>query len=354
MTMKKILFAVIVVGIVGAVVLLSKNGKSSAPATQGGPAPSKGLSAEVVVVNDTTLEENISVLGTLYANEEVELASEVAGRLVKINFQEGQFVKKGQLLFKLDDSELQGRLRILEARRNFVNSSVARMEALYKAEAVSREEYENELNSLEVLDAEIDLIKVQIEKTGIIAPFDGKTGIRRISQGAYVSPNTTLVNLEDMGDVKVEFAVPEKYSSKIKPGDKITFTVENNQRTYKAVVNVVDPKIDRTTRSLFVRAKADNPDFELVPGSSASIEVALGSKTKSLIVPSQSLIPNLSGYSVFVVQNGKAVQTSVTIGIRTSNSVQVISGLTKGDTVMTTNLLRVKEGLVINSIVAND
>lgn len=350
--MKKVLVLAAIVVTGGLIFFMTRNGKSEAPVVA--TAPSKGLTAEVILVKDTTLEEKVNVLGTLYANEEVDLASEVTGRLVRINFQEGQLVKKGQLLFKLDDSELQGRLKILEARRDFVNSSVKRMEALYKAEAVSREEYENELNSLEVLDAEIDLLQVQIGKTGIYAPFDGKTGIRRISQGAYITPNTPLVNLEDMGKMKVEFPLPEKYASRIKPGDRISFTVENDTKTYEATVHVVDPKIDQSTRSLFVRAMAANPGYMLVPGSSASIVVPLGGQGKTLLVPSQALIPSLSGYSVFIVKNGKANQVNVSIGIRTSNSVQVLSGLARGDSVMVTNLLRVKEGLEINPVIAND
>lgn len=318
------------------------------------PVANKGLPAEVFVVRDTLVEEKINILGTLFANEEVEVASEVSGRLVKINFAEGQLVKKGQLLFKLDDSELQGQLKILEARKNFVNSSVKRMESLFNAEAVSREEYETELNSLEVLDAQIALLKVQIEKTAITAPFDGKTGIRRISQGAYVSPNTSLVNLEDLRKVKVEFALPEKYASKIKPGHKIVFSVENDSKTYEATVHVVDPKIDRTTRSLFIRAMANNNDFKLVPGSSASITMALGGEENSLMIPSQSLIPSLTGYSVYMLKNSEARQVPVTIGLRTNRAVQLTSGLSMGDTIMTTNLLRVKEGLLIDPVIANN
>ncbi len=352
--MKKILIIVVLVLIGGLIFFFTRNGKGEVSTPTVAQSASKGLAAEVILVKDTTLEERVNVLGTIYANEEVEVASEVAGRLMKINFSEGQLVKKGQVLFKLDDSELMGQLKILQARKEFVNSSVKRMAALFEAEAVSREEYENELNGQEVLDAQIDLLRIQIGKTSIQAPFDGKTGIRRISPGAYVNPNTTLVHLEDMGKVKVEFPLPEKYASQINPGDKISFTVENDTKTFEGTVSVVDPKIDQTTRSLFVRAISTNQDFKLVPGSSASVTVPIGGKENTLLVPSQALIPNLSGYTVYVVKNGKSVQTAVTVGLRTSNSVQITGGLSKGDTVMITNLLRVKEGLVIDAIVAND
>lgn len=352
--MKKVLIFIVLVVFGGLIFFLTRSGKSGTNSANPAGSAAAGLKAEVVIVSDTVLEEKIAVLGTLFANEEVEVSSEVAGRLVGINFSEGQFVKKGQVLFKLDDSELQGQLKILEARKSYVSSSVKRMEALYRAEAVSREEYENELNSQEVLDAQIDLLKIQIDKTGITAPFDGKTGIRRISQGAYVNPNTPLVNLEDLGKIKVEFALPEKYASKIKPGQRISFTVENDARAYDATVHVVDPKIDPNTRSLFVRAMAENRDFRLVPGASASISVSLGGQENTLIVPSQALIPNLSGYSVYAIREGQARQVPVTIGLRTNNAVQILAGLSKGDTVMTTNLLRVKEGLQIDPVIAND
>jgi membrane fusion protein (multidrug efflux system) len=169
-------------------------------------AASKSISAEIYVVKDTTIDENMDVLGSLVANERVELVSESAKRLMRINFREGAHVNKGQLLFKLDDADLQARLKKLHAQRRLIASDEARTAALLKVEGVSKQEYERVAGSIESIDADIELIEVEIGKTQIRAPFSGKTGIRKVSEGAFVTQNTPLVTIEDINQVKVPTA----------------------------------------------------------------------------------------------------------------------------------------------------
>jgi membrane fusion protein (multidrug efflux system) len=313
-------------------------------------AANKPIGAEVYIVKDTTLQERLNVLGSLVANERVQIVSESARRLIKINFQEGSYVKKGQLLFKLDDAGLQAQLKKLYAQRKLVANDEQRTAALLKLEGVSKQEYERVAGSIESIDADIEYVKVEIAQTEIRAPFNGKTGIRKVSEGAFVTQNMPLVTLEDINLIKVEFAVPEKYANSVGLNQQVNFRVENSNKPYTATIKVIEPYIDQNTRSLFIRAVASNEDRKLLPGSSATIEVALSEIPNTVMIPSIALIPSLEGNSVLTIENGKATKTNVEVGLRTNTSVQIIKGLQPGDSVMTTNILRAKPGIPVQAI----
>ncbi|QHT66857.1 efflux RND transporter periplasmic adaptor subunit [Rhodocytophaga rosea] len=315
-----------------------------------GAATNKPIGAEVYIVKDTTLQEKLNVLGSLVANERVQIVSESARRLIKINFQEGSYVQKGQLLFKLDDAGLQAQLKKLYAQRKLVANDEQRTAALLKLEGVSKQEYERVAGSIESIDADIEYVKVEIAQTEIRAPFGGKTGIRKVSEGAFVTQNMPLVTLEDINLIKVEFAVPEKYANSIGINQQINFRVENSDKLYQATVKVIEPYVDQNTRSLFIRAIANNEDKKLLPGSSATVEVSLNEIRNTVMIPSKALIPSLEGNSVLTIENGKAAKTIVEVGLRTSMSVQITKGLQPGDSVMTTNILRAKPGIAVQAI----
>ena len=314
------------------------------------PAGLQSIKAEVYVVKDTSIREEVRLVGSVVANEEVQIVSEQARRLVRINFPDGATVRKGQLLFKLDDADLRAQLKKLTAQRKLSSGEEFRSASLLKLEGISKQEYERVASSIEVLDAEIEAVRVQLDKTEIRAPFNGKTGIRRVSEGAFVQPNLPLVTLEDINRVKIEFAVPEKYASRVQPGQEIHFTVENSDKTYAAKVAVIEPKIDLNTRSLFIQAVADNRAGELVPGASAMIGLDLSAIEHTVLIPTRALIPGLDNNSVLLVRNGKAEKAKVETGLRTSRSVQVTSGLAFGDTIMTTNILRAKPGIPVQAV----
>lgn len=312
----------------------------------------KPIGAEVYVVKDTTLQEKLNVLGSLVANERVQIVSESARRLIKINFQEGSYVRKGQLLFKLDDAGLQAQLKKLYAQRKLIANDEQRTAALLKMEGVSRQEYERAAGSVESIDADIEYTKVEIAQTEIRAPFSGKTGIRKVSEGAFVTQNMPLVTLEDISLIKIEFAVPEKYANSVGLNQPVNFQVENSDQLYKATIKVIEPYVDQNTRSLFIRAIAGNGDKKLLPGSSATVEVALNQIPNTVMIPSKALIPSLEGNSVLTIEHGKAVKTNVEVGLRTNTSVQITKGLQPGDSVMTTNILRAKPGVSIQAVVS--
>jgi len=331
--------------ILGVLFLSSCSSKKIEPGGQkGGP---KAVMVNGMVVQKRLLENKILATGSLEANEEVQLRSETPGRIVSINFEEGSFVKKDQLLIKINDQELQAQLKKLQLEESLAKDDVYRKEKLLEMKAVSQEEYDKSANQLGIVKAEIELIKSQIAKTEIYAPFSGMIGLRHVSPGEYVSSTTPVALLIQDDPIKIEFSIPEKYREKVKKGTLIKFRVEGADSTFTGKVFAIEPKVDPSTRNVTLRAMCPNTRNILVPGSFAKVVIVLESIAEALVIPSESIIPQLNSEKVYICNNEKAVSRIITTGIRTEREVQVISGLTPGDTVILTGLLQLREGLDI-------
>lgn len=309
----------------------------------GGPLPVKGY-----IVKAERLGNNVITSGTVLANEEVELKSEVSGKIVRIAFKEGSNIRKGDLLVKINDSELQASLASAKYKMQLLQDREARQKQLLNREAISREDYDVSLNELNIAKAEIDLIQAQIEKTEIRAPFSGVIGLKNVSEGSYVTSSTVIASLQSISPVKIDFSVPEKYAGTVKTGDEVRFTIVGNDKEYTGRVYAIEPKIDPVTRTLKIRATHSNSDGKVLPGSFADIQLVLKEIEDAFLVPSQSLIPELKGQKVFLYKNGKAVPQAVTTGIRTDTRVQLLNGISENDTVITSGILQVKPGMPVN------
>ena len=312
-------------------------------------APKAGpLVAEVYVVKSVPFAQTLSTVGTLRANESVTLVSELSRRLVKIHVQEGSEVAAGDLLFKLDDSDLVAELGEIEARLKLAETNKRRVENLLPSKAISLQELDNSQAALNILQAQRNTQTVQISKTEIRAPFAGRVGVRQVSEGAFVSPTTPLVTLQDVSRIKVDFPLPERYSSEVRSGQKFTFTVAGNGQVFEGVVTVLEPAIDVATRSLLVRGLCSAPKG-LLPGGFAEVTLTLDGLANGFMVPSQAIVPSPRGQGIYLIEDGKAKLQPVEIGIRTDEQVQVLRGLNEGDVVATTNLLRIRPGLEVNA-----
>jgi len=310
----------------------------------GGP---KAITVGGIVIQPRELENKILSTGTLLANEEVELRSEVPGRIVQINFEEGSHVSKGDLLLKIDDRELQAQLKKLLVEEKQAKDDVYRKQKLLEMKAVSQEEYDKSYNTLGITQAQIDLVQTQISKTSIYAPFGGMIGLRQVSPGGFVSSSTLVTRLQQTDPVKIDFSIPEKYKQKIKKGTLIKFNVEGIDSSFTGRVYAVDPKIDPETRNLSMRAMCPNPNGLLVPGAFAKVEIVLDDLKDAMVIPSEAIIPMMNGEKVLVCKEGKATTRIVQTGIRTEREVQVVSGLQRGDTVITTGLLQLREDMPV-------
>jgi membrane fusion protein, multidrug efflux system len=304
----------------------------------------KGLMVQGYIVKPTVLDETIYISGTLKPFEETILMPEVAGRVVKINLQEGKFVKSGILLVKLFDGDLQAQLNKLQAELKVVEQTEKRQSELLKANGISQLDYDQTLLQVNSIHADIEVLKVQINKTELVAPFDGVIGLRNISLGAQVTPSTALATIRAVKQLKLDFSVPEKYSRAIKPGLKVKFTLQGSDKKYDASVMATEEGIEADTRNLKVRSVVDNNGVSLVPGAFANVELQLNENKNALMVPTQAIIPQARSKSLIVSKEGKAKFVVVTTGIRQDSNIEVLNGVSPGDTVLTTGILFIKPG----------
>lgn len=305
------------------------------------------LRVKVHEVVPRQLTERLSTTGTLRANEEVEIVSEVSGKITAIHFEEGSRVTAGELLLKIDDSELAAERKRALHRVELAERAEARQQQLLEDGVISAENYDVALGELNVLRAELQLIEAQLIKTEIRSPFSGIVGLRWVSPGSYLSSQTRIASLHDLDPVKLDFAVPEKYSAVMRVGDEISFAVEGFEREFPGTIYAIEPSVDASTRSLRMRAECPNRDGALVPGMFANVDLVVRSEPDALTVPSIAIIPELGGKKVFVYESGRAEPRTVETGIRTESAVQIISGLAEGDLVITSGVLQLQTGLEV-------
>ena len=313
-----------------------------------GGGPTAPLLAEVYTVKQEPFTQTLSTVGTLKANETVTLVSELSRRLVKIHVEEGSTVAAGDLLFKLDDSDLVAELGEIDARLKLADTNKKRVDNLLPSKAISQQEFDISTAELSILEAQRATQAVQVAKTEIRAPFAGRVGVRQVSEGAFVSPSTPLITLQDVSRIKVDFPLPERYSAEEKAGQAFTFTVAGNGQKFEGKVTVLEPAIDAATRSLLVRGICNDPKG-LLPGGFAEVTLALEGLANGFMVPSQALVPSPRGQGVYLIEDGKAKLQPVEIGIRTDDRVQILRGIKEGDVMATTNLLRLRPGLEVTA-----
>ena len=348
--MKKNTKTIVIIGIVAVVLILliipklnsSENHTQAARFGAAGPLPVKAHITKYEV-----LDNKVLTTGTVLANEEVELKSEASGKITKILFREGSYVKAGDLLVKINDADLQAQLQSAKSRLELQKDTEFRQKQLLEKEAISQEDYDMTANQLEVNEAEVELIKAQIAKTEIRAPFGGIVGLKNVSEGSFVTNATIIATLQNINPIKIDFSIPERYSSMVETGDEINFSISGNNKNYIGKVYAIEPKIDPVTRTLQIRALCSNSGREILPGSFANVQLVLKKIENAIMIPSEALIPDIKGQSVFVFKNGKAISLPVETGIRTDQNVQLTSGVSEGDTVITSGMLQLKPGMPV-------
>jgi len=302
------------------------------------------LSVEGTVVKTSSVNQVVEVSGTILANENTEIRPEISGRIVRLNLREGAIVPRGTLLVKIYDGDLQAELKKLQVQLQIAEKTEERQRELLKIGGIAQQDYDLSVLQVSNIKADIELTQVAIGKTEIRAPYTGRLGLRAISPGAYVSPTTLLTTITQVNQMKIEFSVPEKYSSEISNGLPVEFTLEGNEKTYKANVLAKESSVDETTRNLRVRAIVQGTDAYLVPGTFAKVVMILGRDDNAIMIPNNAVIPQARNKEVAVFNGGITKMTAVTTGIRDSTMIQVTSGLKPGDTLITTGLLFLKPG----------
>lgn len=313
----------------------------------GGMGPMGPMAVQIHVLAPAPLDNSFTASGTLLANESVELQSEVNGRVTAISFEEGGRVAPGQVLVQINDDDLQAQLRKAQAELQLAQVTEQRQEQLLQAKGISQEVFDATRAQRIGKQAEVDNLQALIAKHTIRAPFSGTVGLRNISKGGFVGLNTPIATLTQTDPIKLDFSVPERYARQLRPGSKVAFTVEGDTTRHLATVYAEEGSVDLATRSIKVRARCANPGGRLVPGSFAKVDVRLETIPDALTIPAEALVPDIQGEKVMLMRGGKAHSVRVHVGIRTETSVQLISNVQPGDTVITSALLAVRDGMAV-------
>lgn len=342
MKVKHIVYTGLIIGL-GAFItyrIIENKGQDEEPKGKG--PKNKSMTVSGIVVQPQTFDNNLSLSGSIEANEQVEIRSEVSGIVEGIYFEEGKNVSKGQVLFKVNDIELKAQLRQMMTREALASENERRAKLLLEKEAISQEEYDIASADFKTAQAQSQLIRAQIAKTSVRAPFSGKIGLRSISPGTYITPEILVAKLVNIGKLKITFSIPEKYAVQVKSNSELSFTVAGSDKKYIAKVYAIEPEISVTTRTLQIRAIAENKDGKLLPGTFANVELPLDIIKDAIVVPTESIIPVQNGKKVFISENGKAKEVMVETATRTDASILVLSGLKAGDTLLTSGVMTLK------------
>jgi membrane fusion protein (multidrug efflux system) len=318
--------------------------KKDAQQGKGGGRPNN-LKAEGYVVTPQAFQNNYTASGSLLPNEAIEIHPEISGRVTAISFTEGSFVKKGQTLVQINDAEIRAQIQKLRAQKQLQVKLLERQKDLVNIGGISKQDYETTQTNISSIDADIAFSEAQLRSTKIVAPFDGRIGIRSISLGAVISPTTLITILQQTQQLKMDFTVPDRYRDIVHNGKEVFFSISGSLDTLSGKISAIDPGADQTTRTIKVRAIVPNPNNKLSAGSFAHVVIPFESNNNAILIPSQAVIPTTRDKQVAVVKNGKASMVTVQLGERTAGKVEITQGLQSGDTVITTGLMQVKPGM---------
>lgn len=300
------------------------------------------LLVEGFLVEAHTESENIEVPGSLLPVEETQIRPETSGRIVQLNIREGASVKKGSLLVKLFDRDLQAQLKKLRVQLDISNRTVERQRDLLSINGISQQDFDLSALAVDNLKADIEATQISISKTEIRAPYDGKLGLKNVSPGAYVSPTDILTVIRQINQLELEFSIPEKYAKYIFPGYMVRFRIDGGEKEHYSEVVATEGNVDQVTRTLKIKSIVRETSAELVPGIFARVNLQLGKSTNALMVPSQAVIPQARSKQIILLRKDSVRFITVETGIRDSVFVQIVNGLKVGDTVVTTGLMAIR------------
>lgn len=316
--------------------------KKTTQTTPQGGRPQGPQKVDVVIATPQKIDQSIEVPGSITASESTEIHSEVSGRLTMLNVREGAYVAKGSVIAKLYDADLQAQLRKSQAQLNIANQTASRLSQLLSIQGISRQDYDMAVLNANNIRADIEITRTNIARTVVRAPFSGKLGLKEISVGAYVTPQTVMAVIKKTSDLKLDFSVPEKYITEAKNGTMVFFTVAGSNIRHSARISASASGITENSRTLNLRATVLGNDPSLIPGAFASVTLNFAPNYTALMIPSQAIIPQTRGKKLVVYKNGVATFTEITTGVRDSANVQILSGINANDTIVTTGLMSIK------------
>lgn len=322
-------------------------GAASAPA--GTAAAGKPPSVEVARVELVKLTDDTQAVGSLRSRRGVVIRPEVSGRITQLNFNDGQRVRKGQLLVQFDDQLPLAQVQQSMAELSIAQANQKRNQELVTQNFISQRSLDESAANLQVAQAKLSLSQATAARLKILAPFDGTVGIRQVSVGDYLKDGADIVNIEDIEAIFVDFRLPERFQSKVKRGQTALLDIDALPgRKYTAQLQAIDPLIDANGRSVGVRGCIDNRQLQLRPGMFARVNAVFGERDNARVIPEEAIVPQGGKQFVIKLLAGPTAQTRITqrvevkVGLRRPGKVEILDGLEAGDTVVTTGQQRVQ------------
>ncbi|MHC1708023.1 MAG: efflux RND transporter periplasmic adaptor subunit [Bacteroidales bacterium] len=298
------------------------------------------VTVDVILAQEQYFNSDIEVNGTVLSLEMIELHPEVSGRIVYLNVSDGALVKEGTVLVRINDAELQAQLEQQKNQLDLAVKTEQRYKILLESNSINQSDYDIALSQVNNYRAMVNVTLAQIDKTIIKAAFDGRLGLRMVSTGAYVTPQSVISTLQQTEKVKIDFTMPETYLDLINIGDTVTVHSKMSSTPGKAMVIAVEPQINTATRNIKVRALMIGNSLN--PG--AFVKVQLSKRSRGILVPSNAVIPDAMSNQLVIVKNNKAEFKNVETGIRTSDGVEITGGIVEGDSIIVSGVLFVRPG----------
>ena len=316
----------------------------------GGPPGGFAIAVEVVKVKASDFADEASAIGTLKSGESVVLRPETAGRVASINFKDGSIVAKGTVLIALDAAIQAAELQQAKANLALAQSNHRRNQELIGKNFLSPQALDASAATLKVQAAALQLAEAKVAKTRLKAPFKGMVGLRNVSVGDYVKEGQDLINIEDIGTLRVDFKLPESYLGRLGKGQVVEVSSDALPgERFSAVLDAVDPMVDAGGRAISTRARLDNAAGKLRPGMFVRVRLLLGERKAALMLPEQAIVPGAQP-AVFRVLDGKASLVKVRLGVRRAAQVEVVDGLAADDVVVTAGQLKLRDGVAVRAV----
>jgi membrane fusion protein (multidrug efflux system) len=323
---------------------------AGAPGKPGGAPGGFAMAVEVAKVAASDFSDEASAVGSLKSNESVLLRPETAGRIAAIGFKDGAIVGKGTVLVTLDAAVQNAELQQAKANLALAQTSFQRNQELVAKKFLSQQALDTSSANLKVQQASVQLAEAKLARMLVKAPFNGMVGLRNVSVGDYVKEGQDLINIEDIGTLRMDFKLPETYLGRVSKGQAVELTSDALPgQSFKAVLDAVDPLVDQNGRAISARARLDNASGKLRPGMFVRVRLLFGERKDVLMVPEQAIVPGAQP-AVFKVVDGKATLAKVKIGVRRAAQVEVVEGLVAGDVVVTAGQLKLREGAPVRAI----
>lgn len=337
----------------GGAKLAAENGASKSTAARGdGKGRSgRGAPVEVGLSRQGVATDDLWSVGSLRSDESLQVASEVAGRIAEILFKEGEEVKTGDVLVKLDDALVRAEVEDAKARLILAQSNYDRAQSLSKSGSGTERTLDESTSALEIAKAAVHLAETKLSKLSLTAPFPGRVGLRTMSVGAYTTPGMPIVNLEKIDELKVDFRVPETVLTRVSVGQDVELTVDALPgKKFPGKVYAIDPQVDVNGRSLRIRARMANPDLTLRPGLFARVIIKGLEESQVVRVAESAIVSRGQDKIVYSIVGGKAKENKVQLGRRRAGEVEILEGLEAGVQIITSGQMNLRDGAPVDVV----